>query len=327
MFPYLSISLSFCFLESLSSSAFFNALAFFESFSWKFTTKDSGYKMFEDIKVLYICIMINKEYGNYCLLLQVIASITFCWFLIDIINDTCQWNTIQIDNRENLTRTKTNMGIKCLHFFFIQEYLGHLVQFFNVIIQSGREGVSGQIIWTFFLLVNGRSLGTRYLLCKHWWKHKLGRVYSICWFNIPLESGQTLIKIPLADIPFFQVLLFSVASFPFSFEIPISMQEYILLIAIKIQMKGMYMLINCPLIWLSCMFFSYWIIKKNHLNRYRLPLSELQVLAPLPAFLFFFQEVLLLEWDGHLLSQAFYCKHLFKQNQHNKIKYLKYQML
>lgn len=265
MFPYLSISLSFCFLESLSSSAFFNALAFFESFSWKFTTKDSrsGYKMFEDIKVLYICIMINKEYGNYCLLLQVIASITFCWFLIDIINDTCQWNTIQIDNRENLTQIKTNMRIKCLHFFFIQEYLGHLVQFFNVIIQSGREGVSGQIIWTFFLLVNGRSLGTRYLLCKHWWKQKLGRVYIICWFNIPLESGQTLIKIPLADTPFFQVLLFSVASFPFSFEIPISMQEYILLIAIKIQTKGMYMLINCPLIWLSCIFFSYWIIKKS----------------------------------------------------------------
>lgn len=51
--------------------------------------------------------------------------------------------------------------------------------------------------------------------------------YIICWFNIPLESGQTLIKIPLADTPFFQVLLFSVASFPFSFEIPISMQEYI----------------------------------------------------------------------------------------------------
>lgn len=51
-------------------------------------------------------------------------------------------------------------------------------------------------------------------------------VYSICWFNVPLESGQTLIKIPLADTPFFQVLLSSVASFPFSFEIPILMQEY-----------------------------------------------------------------------------------------------------
>ena len=64
-------------LEGTSGHNFFYALAFFESFSWKFTTKDSGYKMFEDIKVLYICIMINKEYGNYCLLLQVIASITF----------------------------------------------------------------------------------------------------------------------------------------------------------------------------------------------------------------------------------------------------------
>ena len=32
---YFSISLSFCFFDSLSSSAFFNALAFFESFSCK----------------------------------------------------------------------------------------------------------------------------------------------------------------------------------------------------------------------------------------------------------------------------------------------------
>lgn len=59
--PYLSISLSFCFLESLSSSAFFNALAFFESFSWKFTKKYRGNKTRLKISNFYICIMIDKE--------------------------------------------------------------------------------------------------------------------------------------------------------------------------------------------------------------------------------------------------------------------------